>query len=164
MFEVVIAVGVFAAAITVMIGLLPSLTRQSATSNETQDALRLPDAVRSELDRIGIAGGFDGLAAQIATLASPVPGTLELVATRDASVVQSSGYQPPPVGEQIGADDRYFLIEAWRFPAPPLAFESAGATLALHIRVSWPYRLPNVTSATPLASREQFTFNLVLRR
>ena len=164
LFEVVIAVGIFAVAITVMIGLLPSLTRQSATSVETQNALRLPDAVRSELERVAIAGGFDALAARVSTLASPVPDTLEFIATRDASAVQSLDYQPPPVDEQIGTDDRYFLVEVWKFADAPLAFDSEGASLAIHVRVSWPFRLPNSASVTLLASREQLTFNLALRR
>lgn len=164
LFEVVIAVGIFALAISVMIGLLPSLTRQSATAIETQNALRLPDAVRSELERVAIAGGFDALAARVSTLASPVPDTLELIAIHDASAVQSLDYQPPPAEEQIGIDDRYFLIEAWKFPDAPLAFESAGASLALHVRVSWPYHLPNSAVTTLLANREQLTFNLALRR
>jgi len=164
LFEVVIAVGIFAVAITVMIGLLPSLTRQSATSIETQNALRLPDAVRSELVRVATAGGFDALAARVNTLASPVPDTLKLIATRDASAVQSLDYQPPSADEQIGTDDRYFLVETWRFADAPLAFDSEGASLALHVRVSWPYRLPNSASVTPLVSRAQLTFNLALRR
>lgn len=164
LFEVVIAVGIFTAAITVMIGLLPSLTRQSAASIETQNAVRLPDAVRSELERLATAVGIDALAARASTLVSPVPETLALVATRDASGVQSFDYQPPPVDEIIRVDDQYFLVEIWKFADSPLKFESDGASLLLHVRVSWPYHLPNSAIVTSLASREQFTFNLALRR
>ena len=164
LFEVVIAVGIFAAAITVMVGLLPSLTRQSTVAVEMQAALRLPDSVRSELERVATAGGFDGLAGHFSPLSSSLPDTLKLVAIRDASIVQSLDYQPPSAAEWIGADNRYFLIEAWKFSDPPLVFETAGASLLLHVRVSWPYHLPNSPLVTPLANREQVTFNIALRR
>jgi len=164
LFEVVIAVGIFAGAITVMLGLLPSMMRQSARAAETHRALGLPDPIRAELMRIARTGGFDALAARIGMLAVPVPETLMLTARADATVVQALDYQPPPAGERIPEGERYFLIEAWRFADPPLAFDVAGAALLLQVRVSWPYHVPNSTAITSVADREQITFNLALRR
>lgn len=162
--EVIIAVGIFAAGVTVVLALLPALTRQAAGSADTLTALRLPDAIRLELQRVAAAGGFDALASQTTPMASPPPDTLVLVATRDAGRVQTLTYQPPPAEEQMGEGERYFLIEVWSFTAAPLAFDSTGAVLALHARVSWPYRLPGSTAPTPLTSREIITFNLALNR
>ena len=162
--EVIIAVGIFAAAVTVILALLPALTRQAAGSADTLTALRLPDALHTELQRVATAGGFDALAGQTKPLAAPLPDTLTLVASRDATRVQACNYLPPPAADQIGEDERYFLIEAWRFTQAPLAFDPSGAVLALHIRVSWPYRLPGSSTATPLAGREQITCNLVINR
>jgi hypothetical protein len=164
LFEVVIAVGIFAAAVTVMVGLLSPLTRQSTTALEIQNALHLPDAVGAELERVAIAGGFDALAAQVSALSSPAPETLGLVARRDALMAQSLDYQPPPAGERIAEDGQYFRIEVWKYADSPLGFEAGGASISFHVRISWPYHLPNSASVTSLASREQVTFNLALRR
>ncbi len=164
MFEVVVAVGIFIAAMTVMVGLMPALARQSGRVSDTQAALRLPDAVRVELTRVAIAGGFDVLAAQTQVLSAPMPDTLKLVATRNALMVQALDYQPPPADRRMSVDEQYFLIETWRFSDAPLAFDGAGAALLLHVRVSWPYHLPNSATITSLADREQVTFNLSIRR
>ncbi len=162
--EVIIAVGIFAAAVTVILALLPALTRQAASSADTLTALRLPDALRAELQRVATAGGFDALASQTKPMATPLPDTLTLVAARDATRVQALNYLPPPAADQIGEDEWYFLIEVWSFNQAPLAFDPSGAVLALHIRVSWPYRLPGSSAATLLADREQVTCNLAINR
>jgi prepilin-type N-terminal cleavage/methylation domain-containing protein len=162
--EVIIAVGIFAVAVSAMLGLLPALTRQSAISTDTLTGLRLPDALRMELQRMAAAGGFDALAGQARPLATPLPDTCLLVATRDAARLHALNYQPPPAADRMAGDSQYFLIEVWSFSESPLAFEAGGAVLALHIRVSWPYRIPGSLTATPLASREQVGFNLALNR
>lgn len=162
--EVIIAVGIFAVAVSAMLGLLPSLIRQSATSTDTLTALRLPDALRVELERMVVTGGFDALANQMKPLNTPLPDACLLVAARDASRVHALSYQPPPVADLIEEAAQYFLIEAWSFNALPLAFETGGAVLPLHIRISWPYHSPGSVSATPAANREQVDFNLVLNR
>ena len=64
----------------------------------------------------------------------------------------------------MAEDQRFFLIEVWRFNAGPLVFETSGAGLALHARVSWPYRTSGSAAVTPLANRDQVTFNLGLSR
>jgi prepilin-type N-terminal cleavage/methylation domain-containing protein len=162
--EVIIAVGIFAVAVSAMIGLMPSLTRQSTGSADTLNALRLPSALRLELERMAFAGGFDALAGQTKPLAIPLPDTCALVADRDASRVHALSYEPPPLSNQLENDAQYFLIEAWSFGAPPLVFENGSAVLPLHIRVSWPFRIPGSLAVTPLASRQQVDFNLSLNR
>lgn len=162
--EVIIAVAIFAGTVTVMLGLLPGLTRQSAASTDSLAALRLPDALRVEFTRMATAGGFDALAGQIRPLATLLPETCLLVATRDAARLHSLAYQPPPLADQITEDAQYFLIEAWSFNDAPLAFEASGAVLALHIRVSWPYRVPGSFAVTPLAARGKMSFNLAISR
>lgn len=162
--EVLIAVGIFSVAVSVILGLLPALTRQSAASADTLNALRLPDALRVELQRMAVAGGFDALAGETRPLATPLPDACRLVATRDAARLHALNFQPPPALEQIDEGAQYFLIEAWSFPAAPLAFDAGRAVLALHVRVSWPYRIPTLSTVIPLADREQITFNVALSR
>jgi hypothetical protein len=162
--EVVIATGIFAAAVTVLLAFLPALTRQGAASADTLAALRLPDAIRSELQRLASAGGFDNLAGQTAPIATPLPATLTLVAARDSVLVQALDYLPPPGDEHLALDRQFYLVEVWRFNAAPLAYDASGAVLALHVRVSWPYFTPGSAGATPLAAREQVTFNVGLNR
>ena len=151
-------------AVSAMLGLLPALTRQSATSSDTLNALRLPDALAVELQRVATVGGFDALAAQTKLLVSVVPETFRLVAPRNASRVQALSYQPPLAVDLIEGDSQYFLIEVWSFSDAPLAYEAGGAGLAMHVRVSWPYRLPGALAPTPLIDRDQVTFNLAINR
>ncbi|HEY4246504.1 MAG TPA: prepilin-type N-terminal cleavage/methylation domain-containing protein [Lacunisphaera sp.] len=162
--EVVVAVALFAVAVTAMLGLLPSVTRVSDRSNDTMNALRLPDALRVELRRAAVVGGLDALGEQTKPFAAPLPETCLLVATRDASRVSALDYQPPASAEQVNADAQYFLIEAWRFSDPPLAFAPGDSVLALHIRVSWPYRIPGSLVLPPATEREHVDFNLALNR
>lgn len=162
--EVIIAVAIFAGAVSLLLGLLPGLTRQSAVSADTLTALRLPDALRVELTRMARAGGFDALANEAKPLATLLPDTCLLVATRDGARLHALLYQLPPAADQIAEDSRYFLIEVWRFGDAPLAFDPRGALLALHGRVSWPYRIPGTLAITPATARERVTFNVTLAR
>lgn len=164
LFEVVIAVGIFALAISVILALLPGLAAQAAGSAETMAALRLPDAVRLELQRAVTVGGLDALAGRTTPMASPLPATLTLAAARDATRVQTLNYLPPAVAGRIAEAEQYFLIEVWSFSPTPLAFDPAGAGLALYARVSWPYRTPNSNTPTPPAEREVIVFSLALER
>jgi len=93
-----------------------------------------------------------------------VPETIRLVGARDASRIHALSYQPPPAVDLIEGDSQYFLIEAWSFADALLAYEAGGAGLALHVRVSWPYRLPGALAPTPLADRDQISFNLAINR
>lgn len=161
--EVVIATGIFAVAVTVILALLPALVRQAGNSTDTLAALRLPDAIALELQRVAATGGFDALAAQARPMTAPLPTTLLLVASRTDGRVQLLDYLPPSA-DQLPADEQYLLIEVWQFTQPSLAFDSTAAGLALHVRVSWPYRLPGSAAITPAVQREQVAFNLSLNR
>ena len=162
--EVIIAVGIIVTAVSVLLALLSVMARQSASPADTLTALRLPDALRAELERVAAVGGFETLAGQTRPMAAPGPDTLMLAAARDSTRVQALNYQPPPVAEQMVADEQYFLIEVWSFNQAPLAFDPGGAVLALHVRVSWPYHIPGSASATSPADREQLAFNLGINR
>jgi hypothetical protein len=162
--EVVIAVGIFGATMTVLLGLLPFLVRQAGTTADSLAAVRLPDAVRLELQRVVSLGGLDALAGPSRPLAAPAPATLALLSDRKASRVQTADYLPPAGADRIPAAEQYFLIEVWRFPAGPLAYVAGGNLLALHVRVSWPYQLPGATMPTAPRDREQISFNLALCR
>src|SRR5688572_16008721 len=115
--EIIIAVGVFAVAVSAMLGLLPALSRQAGSSTDTLNALRLPDALRVELQRMATAGGFDSLAGETKSLAMPLLDTCLLVATRDAARLHALNYQPPLIADQIAEDSKYFLVEVWSFNA-----------------------------------------------
>ncbi len=162
--EVIIATGIFAATASVMLALIPALGRQASGTTDTLAALRLPDALHTELQRLAVSGGFDALAGQTRPMAIPLPATLALVGPRDVSRLQTLDYLPPSASEQIPEAEQYFLIEVWRFDQAPLAFAPGGAVLALHARVSWPHHIPGSSAIVPLAAREQVNFNLSLVR
>ena len=160
--EVMVAAGIFASAVVVIIGFMMGLSQQSGESIESLAAQRLPDALKVELDRLA-AAGLDDLAGQIPVMAAPLAGGLAFAAAREAGSTESMVYLIPATG-RISVDEQYYLLECWRFPAEPLAFEIRKAFLALQVRVSWPYRLPGVPAPVPLADRRQVTFTLSLNR
>ncbi len=158
--EVVIAVGIFAVAIVSVLLVLPTLARQTAESADVLVAQGLPDAIRSEMRRLA-AGGFDGFAANVPVMTGDVTEGYRLAAAREgvrvSSLVEDNG--------ELVADERYFAIELWRFAAPPLAFVNAqSGALAVHVRVSWPERVPGAPRATTLEEREQLTFVVAINR
>ena len=159
--EVVIAVGIFATAVVTLLALLPATLRESADSLDTQIALRLPGAIETELRRQVATQGFDALAARIPIMnASPDHGEL-LVATHQGDDVRRLAAGENPVRDQ------YFLIELQRFGSGSLAYDPAGAVLALNVRVSWPYRLltpEGLAPALPAAERQHLSFTLALNR
>ncbi len=160
--EVVLAVGITAVAVVVIIGLLSGLTRQSVEAEDTQTALRLPEAVTVELKALATQQGFDNLAGSIAVMSAATDEGLLLVAARDGSQLRRFVTGESPAREQ------YFLIEVRKFSsASSLAYNSAMAVLPLNIRVSWPYRqrTPNgLTAVLPLAGRQNVNFNLAINR
>lgn len=159
--EVIIAVGLFAGSVAVIIGLLGALSREAAESAGTLAARRLPEAIKVELGRLA-GGGFDGLADRIPVMAAPLDRGFALVAARDPHEAQSLDYLPP--GTLIPVDEQYFLVECWKFSVEPLRFNAPKAFLALHVRVSWPWRVPGSTVPVPLTERSQITFAVSLSR
>lgn len=160
--EVIIAAGLFAASVTVVLALLPSLARQSAASVDSLAAQRLPDALKIELQRLS-ATGFDALAGQVPVMSGPLTDGLAFVADREAMRLHSLAYLPPVTG-QLPEAGQYFLVECWRFPDEPLRFDGSKAFLALAVRVSWPHRLPGVAAPLPAESRTELVFTLALNR
>ncbi len=159
--EVLIAVGLFATSVAVVLGLIAALSRQGTDATASLAAQRLPDALKVELTRLAGAN-LDSLAGQIPPMSAPLTGGIDFVASRDASRIDSVGY--PPVTGPLPAAEQYYYVECWRFPGDPLRFDSQQGFLALQVRVSWPYHLPGVVLATNLADRSQLTFTLALNR
>ncbi|MDB6166705.1 MAG: hypothetical protein JWQ83_1845 [Lacunisphaera sp.] len=161
--EVVIAVGVFAVAVTVMLALLPALTRQNTDTADALVAQRLPDALRVELRRVA-SSDFNALAAAIPVMTAPLINGLALVAARDGNRLHTMSYQPPAAGASIPPGEQYFLVETWRFNQPPLAYDRAASVLVVYARVSWPYSNSGSVAPTALADRDQFTFLVSINR
>lgn len=161
--EVVIAAGIFAGAVAVIIGLMAVLARQATETSESLAARRLPDALKVELERLA-AGGFDTLAAQCPIMDAPPGDGLKFVAARDVAEVQSLTYLPPTATGRIPPDAQFYLVECWRFPAEPLRFDSSKAFLALHVRITWPFRLPGLLAPAAEANRSQVTFAVSINR
>jgi len=159
--EVIIAVGLFVSAVTVVIGLMAGLSRQGADANDVLAAQRLPEPLKLELARLA-SSGLDSLADRVPVMASPLAGGLALAGARDAARVDSLEYLP--VADPIPAGEQYYLVECWKFPSEPLRFDGQKAFLALYVRVSWPYRLPGATAPTAPADRSHVTFTLSLNR
>ena len=160
--EVIVAVAVFAGAVTIILALLPALTGRGIETADRLVATRLPDALRVELARLA-ASDFEALAAQAPVMGTPLDNGLAFVATREGTLLHSRDYRPPVTG-RIEIEGQYFLIECWRFPDAPLRFESPQSSLALAVRVSWPYRLPGASAPTSVDSRQELMFTVGVNR
>ena len=161
--EVVIAVGLFAVAVAVMLALLPALTRQNTDTSDALVAQRLPDALRIELRRVA-GSDFNAFAAAIPVMTAPLTNGLALVAARDGNRLHTVSYQPLAAGASIPPGEQYFFVETWRFNQPPLAYDSAASVLVVYVRVSWPCYNPGAVAPTALADRDQFTFLVSINR
>jgi len=161
--EVIIAVGLFASTVAVVLALVPALTRSVVSAQDDQAAQRLPDSLKVELRRLALAGGFGALAAQVPVQDSSGAGGLAFLAPADTARVLSKEYLAPG-GAPLSVADQYFLIECWRFPDEPLRFETQKHCLALAVRVSWPYRVPGSSAPTVNSARSQFDFTISLTR
>lgn len=162
--EVILAVGIFAAAVVVTLAMLPALTRQSLETEDGLTTQRLPDAIRVELCRLAATGGFDTLVSTIQPMAAPMPATLSLVGSRDGSILQSENYLAPAAAALLPEAERYFLIEVWRFSSGQLAYDATGAVLPVYVRVSWPYRVPSTAATVAPSQRVQTDFTVAIMR
>jgi hypothetical protein len=159
--EVVIAVAIFAGAVTVLFALLASTLRDSSDAADVQTALRLPAAVEVALREIAAREGLSALAGRIPTMDASADRGYLLVATREGEFVRAPGKASGGTQQR----SEYFLIDVHRFTGGPLAFDAARNVLPLQVRVSWPYRtLTPDGLAAPVASgeRRHVTFNLGL--
>jgi len=153
--EVVIALGVAASGLLVILALVPSILKQQTNSESTYIAVGFPDAITAELKRIG---GIDvtSLGARASAFENEV-SSLRLVASHEGANIREF------IDDQ---KSQFYLIELYRFPATsPLAYDSNAGFIALQARVSWPFRPsgdPNGQVAA--ANREWVTFNLAVNR
>jgi len=89
--EVLIAVGLFVSAITVVIGFIAGLSRQGADTHGVLAARGLPEPLKLELTRLS-AVGMDSLAGRVPVMASPLAGGLPFASARDVARVDSLEY------------------------------------------------------------------------
>ena len=162
--EVVIAIGVFVTAVAIILALLPSIGGQAASAGDSLVAQRLPDPLRVEMQRLAASGGFDALATRTPVASSPLGDGLPFAASRDGARLHALDYLTPGAADALAPEEQYFLVEIWRFPSAPLAYDAAGAVLSVMVRVSWPYRVPGSASAVASASRSELTFNASILR
>lgn len=151
--EVVIAIGVAATGLVVVLALLPSLLQQQAEVRRAHVALGLPDAVTIELRRLA-GPGLGNLAARAGEF-ERTSSPLRLLASADGTDLREAADDGRPA---------YFLIELHRFPpGSPLSYDAGSSHLALQARVSWPHR-PNGAEASeaPVDARQKRHFNLVV--
>lgn len=160
--EVAVAVGIFAVSVAVIIGLLPTLTRQTSDAAEARVAQGMPDLVTAEIQRLA-GTSLDSFGNLVPVMSAPLQTGYGFVANRDGSRLHSVA-SPPATTQVLPVADQFYRIEVWRFPSSPLAFSSTSAVLALYVRVSWPYYNPGATTPTPLEARSQFTFTVALNR
>ena len=154
--EVVIAIGVLGFGVAGLLALLPQLMRQAGETTALLVAEQLPDLIRSELSRVG----FDAVASAVPEQNSGTDG-YRLVVSRDGSRVSALA---SPSGD-VAEDESFYLVEAWRFSDPPLAYNPAlSDSLALQVRVSWPYRTPTSRVATASEDRHDLMFALAINR
>lgn len=162
--EVVIAVGVFASAIAVVLALLPALTAESAASADALVAQRLPDALRIEMQRLAAVGGFDALATNAPVMNAPLDNGLAFVAAHNGARLHTLSYLAPSASDALLPREQYFLVEIWRFPSAPLAYEATGTVLPVYVRVSWPYRVADAGSPVAIENRSSLTFTCAINR
>ena len=163
--EVVLAVGIFGGSVAILLALLPGLGGRATASSDSLVAQRLPEAVRIELRRLAARDGFEVLASRIpVSTSSPLPPGFALVASRDGSRLHARDDPPPGGGGSVPAEEQYFLIELWRFPHAPLAWDPAGAVLPAMVRVSWPHRVPGLGTEIAPANRTHLAFSVSILR
>lgn len=159
--EVVLAVGLFAIAVTALLALLPTFVRQGTANLDRLAAARLADAFKVELSRVA-ASGFDGLAGRVPVLTAPPGDGLAFVATRGDARVQERAANPAS-GTPRAAGEPYFLVECWRFPDGPLRYDATKACLPLLVRISWPGSTADANGSAA-TGRGEITFVVSLRR
>lgn len=127
MLEVVVAVALFGATVTVLLALMPGLSRHARQSVDQMTAQRLADALQVELGRRA-AGNFSALLAQLPE-ASDQPGMV-LVADRDGTQFWESSSREV---------DAFFRLECWRMADASFRSDRASGFLAVAVRVHWPH-------------------------
>jgi prepilin-type N-terminal cleavage/methylation domain-containing protein len=136
--EVVIAIGVVAGGVAVILALLPGLMRQTEDADDLQTALRLPDAIESRLIT-EMAGNFPG----------GVQNGLVLIADKAGSNIwRNTQLNIPPV-------PAYFFIDVRAFTSGELAYQAGRPVLPLQVRIAWPYAAVEVAGGLDYAGNYQ---------
>jgi hypothetical protein len=153
--EVVIALGVAATGLVVVLALLPGLLQQNSNARHAHVALGMPDAIAIELRRMAGAS-FSGFGATAADF-SMESSQLRLVAAEDGTDLRVEGADERPA---------FFLIEMHRFPSgSQLSYDPSASYQILQARVSWPYRPSGSEQAeVDRRARQRVVFNVVINR
>lgn len=151
--EVILAVGIFAASIVAVIGLMSPMTKRVEDVLDAEVASRLSNTIESELQRLGFAW-----AATTVPAAGAEAAPIRLFADASASRIRLSGaaadaplrgVDEPGIAER----DRYFLIEVRQLAAPFAYVDGVSGSVAVQSRVTWPYQVPAAPgSSTAIAT------------
>lgn len=142
--EVIIAIGIFAATIVAVIGLLGPISQQVRDLQDTKVANSLPSPILEELNRVGfdffVSINNSGVGSVNGSISEDDP--IELYATADGSVVSMAS---DPDALAIPEAARYFLIEVYLAAGVDdgenLSYKTdpADAYIALKVDISWPF-------------------------
>ena len=181
--EVVVAVGIFSVAITIVIGLLAPTVKSVASTLDNNAANRLATAINAQLSNYGFTAVVTGDTATTVAgglLITPVPSAdiNDDTQTKQYLYASKSGDKiglatdkvwttglPANISENA---DKFFEIMLVRNialspNAAPNLDANAGA-VAFTVRITWPAYLPNGQGPTPRASRSVFQYNTALPR
>lgn len=174
--EVVIAVGIFAGAVVVILALFGPLNRSIGEVADTSRAARLAEAINAELLRLRDvqAPATGSKLDAVYTRWLNAGAVLKLVASTDGShVVAEADAGSDPVNPGFGNPpgialrDRYYLIEVRAQPAPLNYTPGTSAFLAVTATIKWPYQVatgpgPNDATAADLTQAQTLLLNYAL--
>jgi prepilin-type N-terminal cleavage/methylation domain-containing protein len=143
MMEVIIALGVFAFAITIVLALFAQNLSRAREIENLRTTQALYGVVDAKLKEIGWGEGLnpDGSTGLLESVGTG--GTLILVADESGNRVDR-----PDGG--IPANEQYFRLEISAYDEPGYSYgelDGLRGMLALEVLISWPYRTPGVSSA-----------------
>lgn len=149
--EVIVALGVLAVFLPVMLALFGRLARSSGEAGDAGNAAGMAAGVQDELDRLQGVLGWEGLATTLPPAGSAAP--LRLVGTRDGLRVRrgdgtaADADRPPDDATLpgIALRDRFFLAELTQ--SPDLPYVAGAGFLAVNVRITWPHRVPTGPAA-----------------
>jgi prepilin-type N-terminal cleavage/methylation domain-containing protein len=181
--EVVVAVGIFSVAITIVIGLLAPTVKSVASTLDNNAANRLATAINAKLTSLGFTAVVTGDTAT--TVAGGLLITLAAAADINDDTQTTKYLYASKAGDKIGLAidpiwttglsantspnaDKFFEIMLVRNTAlspnvAPNLDTNAGA-VAFTVRITWPAYLPDGNGPTPRVSRSVFQYNSALPR
>lgn len=147
--EVVIAIGIFATGIVVVLGLMGTMAGRSTEATESVTALNMPSLIESAL-REQADNDF-------AAIQSFVANESTLVANHAGDRIR---VRP---ADADADDDSFFLIKLNELKSDEFtAVHDVVETIA--VTVSWPYKPFGATTITPPKDRSSVSFNLAISR